>query len=322
VKTPPTIAILALGITAAALLAWIAVAGGSAWSGWHGDPVDGEERTLAAAPPGKVADATRESPYVNGLGMRFVPMAGTRVLFSVWDTRVQDYQRFARETGRDWSPEIVESKSGPPFLNWSWIHSKQCINYHPLIYKLFSGNRTIHFKPGPTHPAVNVSWNEARAFCKWLTWKERKAGRIDGNQVYRLPTDEEWSLAAGLPAEAGSTPEEKDSKVEGVYPWGTKWPPAKGAGNYNSIANTDMYDYTSPVGSFPANQYGLCDMGGNVWQWCEDLYTPMDEPRVARGGSWQDYYPDVLLSSYRGRSDPGRSSSDFGFRCVLAPSGR
>ena len=61
------------------------------------------------------------------------------------------------------------------------------------------------------------------------------------NWVFRLPTDEEWSLAVGLEQEEGATPKEKDSKITGVYPWGTEWPPPDGAGNYADVATRRKY---------------------------------------------------------------------------------
>jgi len=83
--------------------------------------------------------------------------------------------------------------------------------------------------------------------------------------IYRLPTDAEWSTAVGLGLEPGGTPEEKNSKIVGVYPWGGGWPPPKGAGNYAGEESGrtpfikgyyDGWARTSPVGSFPANKFG------------------------------------------------------------------
>ena len=149
---------------------------------------------------------------------------------------------------------------------------------------------------------------------------------------YRLPTDEEWSIAVGLDSEKGNTPEEKDSKIE-PYPWGKEWPPPPGAGNYageeSRIGNepknwaviegySDGYPRTSPVGSFAANKNGLYNMGGNVWQWCEDWHNPENKYRVLRGASWNLNYADILRSSYRYYNTPDPRSVNIGFRCVVA----
>ncbi|HOW80440.1 MAG TPA: SUMF1/EgtB/PvdO family nonheme iron enzyme [Verrucomicrobiota bacterium] len=236
---------------------------------------------LDSAPEG-AAYPTLEEPYENSLGMKFVPVAGTAVLFGVWDVRVRDYAAYAQA-----NRGIVESWQDPGFPQEE------------------------------THPVVNVSWEEAKAFCAWLTRKERAAGRIGAGQRYRLPTDAEWSAAVGLPTESGATPREKDEKIKGVYPWGREWPPPSGAGNYGESLKVDSYAFTSPVGSFKANQYGLYDMGGNVWQWCEDYYDGQSGSRVLRGASWFINYPDHLLSSNRLNVTPAIRDLNVGFRCVL-----
>jgi formylglycine-generating enzyme required for sulfatase activity len=174
------------------------------------------------------------------------------------------------------------------------------------------------FKQEDTHPVVNVSWEDANAFCAWLTRKELAAGKIKAGQKYRLPTDAEWSVAVGLGQEKGNTPKEKTRGIKHVYPWGKEWPPPVGAGNYNKSLKADKFDYTSPVGSFAANQHGLHDMGGNVWEWCEDWADPATKTRrVLRGASWYDGSPDGLLSSGRIRDSPGDRYGGVGFRCVL-----
>ena len=217
---------------------------------------------------------------VNTLGMPFVPVSGTDVQFCIWETRVKDYAAYAAanaEVDASWkSPESTQAD---------------------------------------THPVVKVNWEDANAFCEWLTKKELAEGKIKGEQKYRLPTDAEWSVAVGLGKEKGNTPEEKSRGIKDVYPWG-KWPPPVGAGNY-AVLKVDKFDYTSPVGSFAANKLGLHDMGGNVWEWCEDKYTPTSSDRVVRGASCKFGNDALLLSSHRFGWAPGHRLFDFGFRCVL-----
>jgi serine/threonine protein kinase len=236
---------------------------------------------------------TKEAPFVNTLGMKFVPVpivggptSGQRVLFSVWDTRVQDYATFATETKRDWpKPE---------------------------------------FEQGPTHPTVMVSWDDATAFCAWLTERERNADRIGASEHYRLPSDHEWSCAVGIGAreEAVKLPSEKDGKIADVFSWGTQWPPPKGAGNYRVKESQpdDVFASTSPVGSFAPNRFGLYDLGGNVRQWCEDWFDRDQMERVLRGASWNGKERENLLSSKRNHNLPTRPGNSDGFRCVLAGS--
>ena len=191
-------------------------------------------------------------------------------------------------------------------------------------WKNFGGG----FKQADTHPVVNVNWNDAQAFCAWLTKKELAEGKIKAGQKYRLPTDAEWSVAVGLEQEKGSTPEEKNKGIKHVYPWGKEWPPMHlkiigdhittvGKGNYHLNPKVDNFEFTSPVGSFGANAHGLYDMGGNVWEWCEDKWSPTSRDRVLRGASWYSNEPDALLSSRRVKWAPNLSRPILGFRCVL-----
>ncbi len=214
----------------------------------------------------------------NSLGMPFVPVSGTTVRFCIWPTRVQDYRAFVAATQHPWLDLV------PPITQ------------------------------SPTHPAVMVNWEDAQAFCKWLTRQEQTVGNLRVNQYYRLPTDAEWSVAVGLPAETGNTPKEKDGQIAGVYPWGQEWPAPPGAGQYLG----DGTRGTVSVGRCSPNQFGLYDLGGNVWEWCEDLYDPPKKHRVQRGASWNNGAPKDMLSSHRNYSSPTGRVSMFGFRVVLA----
>jgi formylglycine-generating enzyme required for sulfatase activity len=173
------------------------------------------------------------------------------------------------------------------------------------------------YKQKDTHPVVKVSWNDANAFCAWLTKKELAEGKIKAGQKYRLPTDAEWSVAVDLGKEKGNTPGAKSQGFKDVYPWGKEWPPPVGAGNYPERLKVDNFNRTAPVGSFSANQFGLHDMGGNVWEWCEDKYSPTSTGRVLRGASRGDGSPDGLLSSCRIDRAPDLRTDGVGFRCVL-----
>ncbi|HUV65637.1 MAG TPA: formylglycine-generating enzyme family protein, partial [Sedimentisphaerales bacterium] len=145
------------------------------------------------------------------------------------------------------------------------------------------------FEQTDEHPVVNVSWYDAVAFCEWLSKKEGK--------TYRLPTQAEFEYAcrAGTKTRyySGDDPETL-AKVGNVDDAARGW---------GSIKASDGYVYTSPVGSFKPNAFGLYDMHGNAWQWCADWYgedkdyytkSPTDDPtgpdtgrrRVLGGGSW------------------------------------
>jgi len=225
-------------------------------------------------------------PFVNTLGMKFVSVPGTDVQFSIWETRVKDYAAYAAAN------EGVDE-------GWK---------------------KPGGFKQEDTHPVVRVSWNNAQAFCAWLTKKELASGKLKAEQRYRLPTDAEWSVAVGLGKETGNTPEEKSQGIVDVYPWGKEWPPPKGAGNYSSRMKVEKFEFTSPVGSFTPNRHSIYDLGGNVWEWCEDEYNSASNVRVLRGTSWWKSYftRGYLWSSFRNHSTGSFEADDRGFRCVLA----
>jgi formylglycine-generating enzyme required for sulfatase activity len=228
-------------------------------------------------------------PFENTLGQKFVPVPGTNVLFSIWETRVQDFEAFVRETAHDATQGMYSNRGdGWKQQGDTW--------------------RSPGFPQGSTHPVVGVNQADAQAFCEWLTKRERAAGRLEANQSYRLPTDAEWDAAVG----------------RAEFPWGNQWPPPRGAGNYADEAAKrgrykswtiisgydDGYDATAPVGSFAANAHGLYDLGGNVWEYVNDRAHGL------RGASFSPDDRGYLASSYR--LTGGGRYNFIGFRVVCA----
>ena len=186
-------------------------------------------------------------------------------------------------------------------------------------------NHVVKYSPGEDYPMTGIDWNDATAYAEW-------AGK-------RLPTEAEWEYAArGLIGQR-------------QYSWGNEKPDGSQCNFADKNADEalrslnpeytwadmtvdDGYKYTAPVGSFKPNGYGLHDMAGNVWEWCQDWYSEdyysslaVDNPqgpaedsttrmsRVLRGGSWFNvsYY---LRVSYRHDHPPNNGTTTYGFRCV------
>lgn len=180
--------------------------------------------------------------------------------------------------------------------------------------------RYTGFEQTDEHPVVMVSWNDAMAFCKWLSQKEGK--------TYRLPTEAEWEYAcrAGTKTRyyCGDEPEglaEIGNVRDAAYK--AKFPKEEYA-----IKANDGYVYTAPVGQFKPNAFGLCDMHGNAWQWCSDRYgadyygmSSVDDPtgpstgewHVLRGGSWC-FCPSGIRSAGRFWYSPDDRNDTTGFR--------
>lgn len=221
--------------------------------------------------------------FLNSLGMTFRPAGTSNVLFCETETRLDEYEIYLKAT------------------KGKWI-------------------RMPTFAMKPTHPQLNVTWQESRQFCEWLTERDRSNHLITDKARYRLPSDAEWSAAVGLTAEKGDNPAEKNLGNKADFPWGKEWPPPIISANLNTErmeGYQDNYTYTAPVGSFSPNSFHLFDLAGNVAEWCEDAWPGTLGERVVRGGSWLSFSRDTLLSSSRQHLPESAIKTDIGFRCVL-----
>jgi len=194
---------------------------------------------------------------------------------------------------------------------------------------------------GDEYPVARVSWQDAAAFCNWLSNQDSlkpayqtESGRLvpiwPPTNGYRLPTEAEWSWAARY-AGRESPPTR--------YPWGEAMPPTPGSGNFADmsaraglqqvlLSYNDDYPVTAPVGRFRPNSLGLFDVAGNVSEWTNDLYrayTGVNEPPavdpvgaeegryyVIRGSSWRSASISDLRWTWRDSADEARP--DLGFR--------
>ena len=180
------------------------------------------------------------------------------------------------------------------------------------------GNNPSSFKGTPNLPVESVSWLDATNFCARLTERERQAGRLPEGKVYRLPTEAEWEYAcrAGTTTRFSFGDDPQGTELE-KYAW------------YDGNSGRQ----THPVGTKLPNPWGLYDMHGNVFEWCQAWYSDslpggsVTDPqgassgtsRALRGGSWNDS-AGVCRSAYRGRFRPGGRDWDVGFRvCLAAP---
>ena len=196
--------------------------------------------------------------FINSLGMQFIPLAKGKTWLSVWETRVQDYTAYATTNNIQWKA--------------AW------------------------FQDSENHPAVNMKWEDAQAFCAWLTKRERQTGLLNENEGYRLPTTIEWRETLGDVAE---------------------YPPTPNSGNFGVPLKIDPFPKTSPAGSFPSNSHGVHDLRGNVWEWCIAWPKQEGSARILQGGSWRDKSRKLLNPNQPLLVANHVSSDDYGFRCLL-----
>ena len=234
--------------------------------------------------PGSVQAADDDARSDSG-GVRTVQV-GRGYWIGACEVTNSQYQRFVREAGYDGRRE-----GGSDYLRHQRDRSQL----------VFAEDR---------HPVICVSWNNAVAFCRWLTERERAAGRLPQGYMYGLPTEAEWEYAA-----RGGSNSRQFKYAGGNVPGDVAWYAANSGG------------VTQAIRMKAANEIGVFDMSGNVGEWCHDWYTADDtggNPSgssatpgcVVRGGSWQDP-PERCRCSSRASADPGSAHMARGFRVVL-----
>ncbi len=223
---------------------------------------------------------------------------------SATEVTVGQFKRFVQATG--YITEAERDREG----GYGWDGRRF------VLSRRFSW-RSPGFAQTDDHPVVNVTWDDAQAFLKWLSKEEK--------QSYRLPIEAEWEHAC----RAGSTTAYwSGSDLKELPRVGNLAEDLRQAadGTLRPVRHNAKHAFTAPVGQYEANRFGLYDTHGNVWEWCENFYRPnyLDPAhlqidrwtlRVSRGGGW-DSPPLVARSAKRNRSLPDLNSSNIGFRVV------
>lgn len=243
------------------------------------DSETSDEATQGSEATGASNKPKAGQPYQNSLGLKFIPVPGTPVLMSVWETRRSDFAAY------------LQSVSSP---------------VTSLLQK-------------PSHPINNVSWHDATDFCRWLTEEERKANRIGPKDRYRLPTSAEWTAAAGpdkypwgkkwptidqRPTLGGYLPDadnnygpvgSKPANAQGfhdiggnLFEWGEEW-------YYSKLNSSELRLEYKRLET---------DMGGK-------------RLKFLRGAAWVTFDPLNLQSGYHYPNFPEVRGGLYGFRCVL-----
>ncbi len=233
----------------------------------------------------------------------------------VYEVTVGQFGKFVEET--EYKTDAEKAGEG----GFGWNASEKKFEGRDPKYSW----RETGFAQDDRHPVVNVSWNDATAFCEWLSRKERK--------TYRLPTEAQWEYACRAGTRTRYYSGNDPSDLKGVANIGDASLKQACSSERWTVSWKDGFAFAAPVGRFQPNAFGLHDMHGNVWEWCSDWYakdyyenSPASDPtgpttgsyRVDRGGSWQGI-PRGCPSATRYRSAPGYGYYGLGFRVALVP---
>ncbi len=226
-------------------------------------------------------------------------------LLGTQEVTLGQFRQFVEATGHVTEPE----RDGEGGMGWDDVTGKQVKRSPNYSW------RQTGFPQTDEHPVTNISWNDAVAFCEWLS-------QLD-HVTYELPTEAEWEYAC----RAGSTERFSFGDDDAELPRYGNFYDASTKAKLNNNPNQDYagprdgFPFTSPVGSFQANPFGLFDMHGNVWEVCSDLYHKDYDSehggpaRSDRGGGWRND-PQFCRSGYRGYDPPSVRSYHSGLRVV------
>jgi formylglycine-generating enzyme required for sulfatase activity len=299
-----------------------------------------------------LAEASADNGANYGISMRTLsgdvglvtPGAGKKIVWNAWNDWARNYTTNARVRliADDFPSTVGSTNAGnfttnvPPATNLVWIPAgtfNMSGTYVWLTKSFWMGkfevtqgeyqnvmsNNPSAFTGNPNRPVEQVTWTEAVQYCQTLTARERAAGRIGTNWTYRLPTSAEWEYAC----RAGTT----TTYCFGEDPYGNRL-------GFYAWYNVNSGGQTQVVGSRAPNRWGLHDMHGNVWEWCQDWHGPRPSgnatdpqgpasgySRILRGSSWSRdaVYCASAFSNNNDPSSRGDYYCGWGFRVVLAP---
>jgi formylglycine-generating enzyme required for sulfatase activity len=234
----------------------------------------------------------------------------TRIKQGFWmgrtEVTVGQWKQFVKETGYVTDCEKRGSALGPPQVEGKPWEPVEGMSWKEPKFFALEDNQAV----------TCISWNDAMAFCGWLTERERKSGRLPAGLAVRLPTEAEWEYAC----RAGT---------QTKFWWGESKEDGKDRLNWHG--KDEGFELVAPVvdsyGARGRNGFGLADMLGNVWEWCLDKYDATHaheecyqgnpgSPRVLRGGSF-DLDPTRCRCVSRYGNSPSDSNCHDGFRVAV-----
>ncbi len=255
-----------------------------------------EDARMPAPRAVDIASASKDKPFANSLGMKFVPVSGTKVLFCIWETRVKDFEAFVEDSGYSW-------------------------------------NEKPAFDQTPDDPVLRVSWDDARAFCAWLAKKEGQEYRLPTDDEWdaavgrgKYPWGDEWPPREGAENICGQeyklgTPD--DPQFGGIAGYRDAHPRTSPVGSYRAN-EFGLYDMGGNAREWVLDSWTEANyqkhLAGAGSELPPELVADLKKGnrfRVSRGGVWCFSSPANYVSSVRDPHLPNGRHNITGFRCVV-----